>query len=84
MGDCGTNCQETLREIERFLDRELDSPVRSEIERHLGDCHPCAERTDFQRHVKALIASKCGYEHVPPELLDRITTLLDRQDAPGA
>jgi mycothiol system anti-sigma-R factor len=81
MSNCGTNCEEALREIGRFLDGELDVDLTAAIQRHIGDCHPCGERAEFQRHLKVLIASKCATEHVPPELLERITALI-REPAP--
>jgi mycothiol system anti-sigma-R factor len=76
MSNCGTNCEETLREIQRFLDGELDIDLTSAIHRHIADCHPCGERAEFQRHLKALIAAKCGTEAVPPALVDRIASMI--------
>ena len=38
MSDCGVNCEEALKEIERFLDGELDPSVQGEIAHHLSDC----------------------------------------------
>ena len=76
MSNCGTNCEETLREIQRFHDGELDIDLTAAINRHIADCHPCGERAEFQRHLKALIAAKCGTEDVPPALLERVTSLI--------
>jgi len=76
MSNCGTNCEETLREIQRFLDGELDIDLTAAINRHIADCHPCGERAEFQRHLKALIAAKCSTEAVPSALLDRITAMI--------
>jgi mycothiol system anti-sigma-R factor len=76
MDDCGPHCRETLQDLERFLDDELTVTVRAQIERHIRDCHPCAERTEFQRHLKLLIATKCGREQVPAELRDKILRLI--------
>jgi mycothiol system anti-sigma-R factor len=76
MSNCGTNCEETLREIQRFLDGELEVDLTAAINRHIADCHPCGERAEFQRHLKALVAAKCGTETVPPALLDRITAAI--------
>jgi mycothiol system anti-sigma-R factor len=76
MDDCGPECEETLREIERFLDDELEVSVRAEIDRHIADCHPCTERLEFRRHLKFLIASKCVEDRVPPELRRRVEDLI--------
>ncbi len=78
--DCGPECQETLREVERFLDGELDDVVRIRIEHHLSDCNPCMKRTEFRRYVRVVVASKCGSEEPPDGLKDRILELLRQQE----
>jgi mycothiol system anti-sigma-R factor len=82
MSNCGTNCEETLREIQRFLDGELEIDLTAAINRHISDCHPCGERAEFQRHLRVLIAKTCGAEAVPPALLERITASL-HEPPPG-
>ena len=57
MSDCGPDCLETLREIERFLDGELQGDLRSRVQEHLSGCNPCMDRAEFRRHLKAMIAS---------------------------
>ena len=81
--DCGPECQETLREIERFLDGELEAGMRAVIDRHLSACSPCMERAEFRRHLKDLIASKCAGDAMPAELLSRVKALIDTEDAPA-
>ena len=81
MGDRGCDCNEARAEAQRFIDGELDVSVRIQIEQHLADCHGCTERTEFQRHLKLLIAKKCGQEAVPPELEERVLELIRRLDA---
>ena len=76
--DCGPNCEETLKEIEAFLDGELDVAVHEQIQIHLSDCSPCMQRAEFRRHVKVMVRSKCsGGNDVPPALEHRIRSLLD-------
>ena len=77
--DCGPECEEALREIERFLDDELDPAVRASVGRHLASCSPCTQRADFRRHLKELIASRCGHDAVPADLLPRIKALIETQ-----
>lgn len=71
---------ETLRQVERFLDGELEGDLRTKVELHLGGCHPCMDRLEFRRHLKALLASKCGGETPPPELFVRIRALIEERD----
>jgi mycothiol system anti-sigma-R factor len=75
--DCGPNCEETLRSIESFLDGEADAVVAAQVQVHLSDCNPCMQRTEFRRHVKVVIRSKCTGDDVPPALEQRIRSLLD-------
>jgi len=73
-------CRETLREIERFLDGELDQTVEVRIQHHLSDCSPCMQRAEFRRHVKVMISEKCTEREVPQGLSARIHELLRDTD----
>ncbi len=70
------DCQQVLEQIELYLDGELVGPLRVEIEEHLGRCAPCMDHSDFQRRLKELLRSRCGCDEVPPQLLERIRTLI--------
>jgi mycothiol system anti-sigma-R factor len=83
MSDCGPECTETLREIERFLDGELDSIVRVRVETHLADCFPCTRRAEFKRHLKVIVSRSCGGGEVPGEIAERIRTMIRELDPSG-
>jgi len=70
------DCDEVLREIELYLDRELDRTECVEIEHHLTGCGSCLQRKEFRVSLRALVAKKCGPDPVPTELLERIKELL--------
>jgi hypothetical protein len=40
------------------------------------------ERADFKRHVKELIASRCGCDEVPSGLRDTISSLMESRGGP--
>jgi mycothiol system anti-sigma-R factor len=80
MGECEPICEETLKELERFLDGELTQEIRVEIEHHLSDCHPCTRKAEFRRHVKVIIATKCTEHEVPAELRERIRAVIRTTD----
>jgi mycothiol system anti-sigma-R factor len=71
-----TDCDHVLRQIELYLDGELVGVQRVEIERHLGGCDPCTGHADFQRKLKEMLRAKCGCNDVPPELLQRVRSML--------
>ena len=68
MGDCN----ETLKELETFLDGELSDAVLADIRAHLGDCPNCLEAFDFHAELKAVIAAKCQNDEMPAGLMSRI------------
>jgi len=81
MSDCGVNCEEALKEIERFLDGELDPNVQGEISHHLSDCHPCMQRVEFRLSLKIMISSKCVGDTVPVDLGEKIRGMIRERDA---
>lgn len=77
-----TECERALKEIERFLDGELDPPEAERLSAHLGGCPPCGDRAEFQRGLKAIVASKCC-EEMPSTLRERISEILVHGDPPS-
>jgi mycothiol system anti-sigma-R factor len=66
------DCNETLRELEQFLDNELSDTVREVIHSHLEGCPDCLETFEFHAELKAVIAAKCHNDEMPPGLLSKI------------
>ncbi len=80
MDDCGPDCQEALREVERFLDGELEATLHVRIEEHLSACSPCMQRAEFRRHLKILVSSKCAESEVPAVFETRIIRMIRELD----
>ena len=76
MRECGPDCTETLLEVEAFLDGEVDRALAERITNHLSDCSPCTDKTEFRRHLKDLVASRCIERDVPDALRERIRTII--------
>ncbi|GAY09923.1 mycothiol system anti-sigma-R factor [Pseudonocardia sp. N23] len=74
--NCGgsheTNCSEVLAEVWLFLDQECDQTRRALLAKHLDECEPCLAEYGIDEKLKALLASKCGGEHAPDGLRDRL------------
>ena len=66
------DCRKILEQVELYLDGELDPALRDQIHAHLEACGPCMDHSDFQRHLKELLRSRCGCDEVPADLLERI------------
>jgi len=66
------NCNETIRELDAFLDGELPDDVRAHIHNHLSSCMDCLQAFDFQAELKMAIRRKCSTDEMPAGLLGRI------------
>jgi len=80
MADCGPECEETLREIQHYLDHEVDDVIRVRVEVHLSGCDPCTDRAEFHKHLKALLQTKCAQNDIPDGLHDRIRQVISTLD----
>ncbi|MFL6144472.1 MAG: mycothiol system anti-sigma-R factor [Labedaea sp.] len=67
-----TDCSEVLAEVWMFLDHECNESRRALLARHLDECSPCLARYGLDEHLKTLLAAKCGGEHAPDGLKDRL------------
>jgi mycothiol system anti-sigma-R factor len=84
-----TDCSEVLSEVWLFLDHECDEKRRRLLEQHLDECSPCLEQFGIDEHLKVLLARKCGGEHAPDALKQRLRaeirkTVVDHGGLPGA
>lgn len=66
------DCNETLRELETFLDNELADGTRAAIQSHLGGCLDCLQAFDFHAELRTVISAKCKTDEMPPGLLSKI------------
>jgi mycothiol system anti-sigma-R factor len=75
------DCEHVLREIELYIDRELDATEAHHIQEHLAECGGCLERKEFRETLRKLVARKCGPSAAPEELMVRIRALLTDDSA---
>jgi anti-sigma factor (TIGR02949 family) len=69
------NCEDALRHLAAYLDRELKPPGAEQLERHLDTCRSCYSRAEFEQRLKERVA-ELGRERVAPELSERVQTLV--------
>lgn len=74
----GDDCSEAIHRLYHYLDGELTSDRRLEIERHLDDCSPCLQAFDFEAEVRMMISLKCRDE-VPETLRIRIAQAISHE-----
>lgn len=66
------NCSETLKELNRFLDDELEQESLAELTAHLTNCVDCQQAFEFHVELKHLVRRAAHEDAVPPALLKRI------------
>jgi len=66
------DCNETLRELETFLDGELSHETQHAIKAHLDGCNDCLQAFDFHAELRVVIAQKCTNDEMPAGLLSKI------------
>ena len=66
------DCEETLRELEAFLDHELPDEMHAAVNGHLAACTDCLQAFDFHAELKMVIAAKCTSDELPTGLMARI------------
>ncbi len=69
------SCEEALRLLAAYLDRELEPSGSRQLERHLEICRSCYSRAEFERRLKDRIA-ELGREPVHAGLADRVHALV--------
>jgi mycothiol system anti-sigma-R factor len=72
----GTDCEAVLKQVELYLDGELETVAYTELEVHLTGCGSCMKRVEFRTALQRIIRSKCGSDPVPGELADRVRAAL--------
>ena len=66
------DCNETLTELQRYLDGELPPEMQHVVDAHLTGCIDCMQAYDFHAELKIVISSKCRSEPMPASLMEKI------------
>lgn len=78
------NCDEALRRLDDYVDRELSSQEIRDVAAHLDICGMCSEEFDTEQELLAAIRAKLAHIKMPPDLMARISSRLQReQPGPG-
>jgi anti-sigma factor (TIGR02949 family) len=70
-------CEDAFRKVDDYLDRELSAEELAHIRDHLDICAACASEFEFERSVLDGVRSKLRRVAAPPDLLSRISRLLN-------
>jgi anti-sigma factor RsiW len=73
------NCREFVDFLMRYLDDELDAPVREAFDQHLGACPQCVTYLDTYRETVRLgreILCDPADSEVPPEVPEALVSAI--------
>ena len=77
------DCNETLRELDAFLDSELAEHTRLAIRAHLDGCPDCLQAFDFHAELKIVVQQKCRNDEMPSGLLAKLEACFGEVDERG-
>jgi mycothiol system anti-sigma-R factor len=78
-----SGCDHAVEYIYHYLDGEISWTREQRIRWHLRRCRDCGGAYDFETGLKTAIA-RAARADVPPELFDRLQTLLDQEIGNGS
>ncbi|MEY4339425.1 MAG: anti-sigma factor [Actinomycetota bacterium] len=67
-----SNCEQTLRELQTYLDRALSDDVLLSVNAHLHQCPDCLQAYDFHAELRLVVRQKCSTDELPADLVARI------------
>ena len=77
-------CEEMLRRLDDYLDRELSAQEITRVEEHLQDCEACIREFGFEASVLSAVRVKLRQVDVPASLLERVSLAVARERARGS
>jgi mycothiol system anti-sigma-R factor len=70
-------CEEVLRHIYEYMDKQLDKGTYAEIEEHLKYCRHCMKHHEFEVELRKMVVNSCFQKKAPGLLKDKISKMLD-------
>ena len=66
------NCQEAVKKLYEYLDRQLTEEEAVEVIEHLERCPPCNDHFRFEEGILTRVSQACRQVEVPATLLERV------------
>jgi mycothiol system anti-sigma-R factor len=70
------NCNDCLKRLDSYVDRELSDQELEEVKDHLQRCPPCDDYFQLEVGLKRLVKVCCGQGQAPAHLRERLTQIL--------
>ncbi len=72
-------CEEALRRLEDFLDRELSAEEMQRVQAHLDTCAACTSQFQFEEQLLDGLREKVRRISLPADLKDKINRRIDAE-----
>lgn len=87
-GSCGsgpdqTTCEEALRQVQEYLDGELESLSADQVAQHFDLCRRCYPHLNFEKAYREAMRRASAGACAPPELRAKIAALIAAADSEG-
>ena len=79
----GDHCEQTMRQLSGYIDRELSPTEVREVKEHLDDCPPCEQVFEFQTEMKRLVRKECCTDAAPMRLRAWVRQLATEKPKPA-
>lgn len=66
------DCNETIKDLEQFLDSELATEKLANLTVHLDGCVDCQQAFEFHAELRLIVRQAVHHEPLPKSLIDRI------------
>lgn len=73
-------CDQAVRQLWEYVERELDQPNRERVEEHLALCRRCCGEMEFAEELRAFMAQRTKVD-LPPQIAAKFDHLLDKLEA---
>jgi mycothiol system anti-sigma-R factor len=70
-------CEEVLKHLYEYIDKQLEGVNYAEIEEHLKLCKYCCTHHDFEVELRKMVVKSCFQKKAPDILKIRISEMLD-------
>ena len=70
-------CEEVLKHLYEYIDRQLEGVSYAEIEEHLKLCKYCCAHHDFEVELRKMVVQSCFQKKAPDILKFKISEMLD-------
>lgn len=70
-------CEEVLKHLYEYLDKQLDEGTYGDIEQHLKLCRHCCRHRDFEIELRNMVVRSCFQKKAPDILKNKINQMLD-------